>query len=370
MTVSSNRWLGFRLEFLGSSLILAAAVFAVIERKNISPGIMGLSISYALQVCDNLQWLVRQLTTMETDAVSVERIREYSSVAAEAEWESAPNKVPPIDWPNAGKVHFRDYSTRYRPGLDLVLKEVNCKLRPGESIGIVGRTGAGKSSLTLALFRLVEPASGRIEVDGLNIVGMGLHDVRSRITILPQEPLLFSGSLRQNLDPLEQHSDDAIWRALEAAHLADWAREQSALLEHEVGEGGCNLSVGQRQLVCLGRALLRRSRVLVLDEATAAVDVETDRLVMETVRREFRGSTILIIAHRLATVMESDRVMVLDAGRVVELGSPSELLSKPESVFYGLAKDAGLVEGVGDEEGGESGGGSDGGGEMKKEDLS
>lgn len=224
----------------------------------------------------------------------------------EADWDR-PDTDPGPTWPSQGRIKFKNYSTRYRPGLDLVLRCVSVDLKPGERIGIVGRTGAGKSSLTLALFRLIEAAEGDIFVDRVRVSGLGLHQLRSRLTILPQDPILFSGTLRDNLDPFEQYDDDDVWRSLSQAHLVEWVRAQPDALGHEVGEGGTNLSVGQRQLVCLARALLRKSRVLVLDEATAAVDVETDRLVMDTVREQFRDSTTLIIAHRLATILDTDR---------------------------------------------------------------
>merc|ERR1712012_49796 len=246
-------------------------------------------------------------------------------------------------WPREGKIELQDYSTRYREGLDLVLRQVSATIQGGERVGIVGRTGAGKSSLTLALFRLIEPASGRILIDGVDISELGLHRLRSRLTIIPQDPVLFSGTLRHNLDPFEQYSDDAVWSSLRQSHLSDFVTGLASGLQHEVSEGGENLSVGQRQLICLARALLRKTKVLVLDEATAAVDLETDDLIQSTIRAEFQGCTIITIAHRLNTVLESNRVVVLDQGKLVEFESPAALMAKTNSVFYGMAKNANLV---------------------------
>ncbi|XP_063601959.1 ATP-binding cassette sub-family C member 3-like [Penaeus indicus] len=210
-------------------------------------------------------------------------------------------------------------------------------------VGIVGRTGAGKSSLTLALFRLIEASAGEIAIDKVNIADVGLHDLRGRVSIIPQDPVLFSGTLRLNLDPLDRCSDAEVWRALELAHLASYVRAQPAGLLHPVDEEGANFSVGQRQLVCLARALLRNSRILVLDEATAAIDLETDDLIQATIRSQFAHCTVLTIAHRLNTIMDSDRVLVLDQGSVAEFDTPARLLANSHSVFYGMAKDAGLV---------------------------
>ncbi|XP_026281245.2 multidrug resistance-associated protein 1 isoform X2 [Frankliniella occidentalis] len=343
-SIIANRWLAVRLEMVGNFIIFFAALFAVIS-KDSSPdmaGLVGLSISYALQITQTLNWLVRMTSDVETNIVAVERIKEYGETPQEAAWEN-PNSVVDSNWPQEGKVDFKDYEVRYREGLDLVLKGINFTVKGGEKVGIVGRTGAGKSSLTLALFRIIEAAGGQILIDGVDISKLGLHALRSRLTIIPQDPVLFSGSMRLNLDPFGSFKDDDIWRALEHAHLKSFVKGLAAGLEHEVTEGGENLSVGQRQLICLARALLRKTKVLVLDEATAAVDLETDDLIQRTIREEFKECTILTIAHRLNTIMDSDRVLVLDQGKVVEYESPDALLHKKTSIFYSMAKDAGLV---------------------------
>ncbi|XP_078692715.1 multidrug resistance-associated protein 1-like isoform X6 [Branchiostoma floridae x Branchiostoma belcheri] len=339
--IVSNRWLALRLEFVGNCIVLFAALFAVIGRETLSPGIVGLSITYALQITQTLNWMVRMTSELETNIVAVERIKEYAETPTEADWVVDDHR-PPDNWPSEGKVNFNAYQTRYREGLDLVIKGIDVSIRGGEKIGIVGRTGAGKSSLTLAIFRIIEAAGGDIEIDGVNISKIGLHDLRGRITIIPQDPVLFSGTLRMNLDPFESCSDQDIWAALELSHLKNFVMGLGAQLEHEVSEGGENLSVGQRQLVCLARALLRKSKILVLDEATAAVDLETDDLIQSTIRTQFADCTVLTIAHRLNTIMDSTRVLVLDAGRIAEFDTPQDLIAS-RGIFYGMAKDAGLA---------------------------
>lgn len=239
-------------------------------------------------------------------------------------------------------MRFNNYSVRYREGLDLVLKDLDLSISGGEKVGIVGRTGAGKSSMTLCLFRIIEAANGGIAIDGVNIADIGLHDLRSKLTIIPQDPVLFSGSLRMNLDPFDRYSDDEVWSSLELSHLKQFVKGLPTGLEHECSEGGENLSVGQRQLVCLARALLRKTRILVLDEATAAVDLETDDLIQSTIRTEFDNCTVLTIAHRLNTIMDYNRVLVLDNGRVAEFDSPTQLMAQ-KGIFYSMAKDAGLT---------------------------
>lgn len=217
-----------------------------------------------------------------------------------------------------------------------------------EKIGIVGRTGAGKSSLTLALFRIIEGAGGKIIIDDIDIASIGLHSLRNRLTIIPQDPVLFSGSLRMNIDPFQSYPDDSIWMALEQSHLKSFVKGLTDGLEFKITEGGENLSVGQRQLVCLARALLRKTKVLILDEATAAIDIETDELIQKTIRSQFNDCTILTIAHRLNTIMDSDRIIVLDQGIIAEFDSPANLLSNTNSIFYGMAKNSGLVDDVKD----------------------
>uniref|UniRef100_A0A8C0LH91 Multidrug resistance-associated protein 1 n=1 Tax=Canis lupus dingo TaxID=286419 RepID=A0A8C0LH91_CANLU len=340
-SIVANRWLAVRLECVGNCIVLFAALFSVISRHSLSAGLVGLSVSYSLQVTTYLNWLVRMSSEMETNIVAVERLKEYSETEKEAPWQIQ-EMAPPSTWPQVGRVEFRDYGLRYRENLDLVLKHINITINGGEKVGIVGRTGAGKSSLTLGLFRINESAEGEIIIDDINIAKIGLHDLRVKITIIPQDPVLFSGSLRMNLDPFSQYSDEEVWTSLELAHLKDFVSGLPDKLNQECAEGGENLSVGQRQLVCLARALLRKTKILVLDEATAAVDLETDDLIQSTIRTQFDDCTVLTIAHRLNTIMDYTRVIVLDKGEIRECGQPSDLLQQ-RGLFYSMAKDAGLV---------------------------
>uniref|UniRef100_A0A5K3EWX4 ABC-type glutathione-S-conjugate transporter n=1 Tax=Mesocestoides corti TaxID=53468 RepID=A0A5K3EWX4_MESCO len=345
-TLVANRWLSMILETVGNLLTLSVSIAFVATRDVLAAGFAGLVISYALNVTQSLSWLVRMSTEFETDIVSVERIKEYSELPIEAPWE-VDEKKPPPQWPE-GSLEFVNYSTRYREDLDLVLKSISFKINPGEKIGIVGRTGSGKSSLVLALFRVIEATEGEILIDGINIAKIGLHDLRGRLTLIPQDPVLFSGTLRFNLDPFNTYSDETVWEALTLANLRSFVENMSGGegLDMVISEGGGNLSQGQRQLVCLARALLRRSKVLVLDEATAAVDPRTDQLIQQTVRNEFATSTVLTIAHRLDTILDYDRIMVLDAGRLVEMGQPQELEARIGSVFRGMLKEANLLGAV------------------------
>uniref|UniRef100_A0A5S6Q8F7 ABC-type glutathione-S-conjugate transporter n=1 Tax=Trichuris muris TaxID=70415 RepID=A0A5S6Q8F7_TRIMR len=341
--IVSNRWLAVRLEFIGSLLVFLASILAAYNREDgiLSAGMVGLAVTYALSITQTLNWVVRMTSDLETNIVSVERIDEYMTVPSEANWTT--EYRPPSNWPSVGRVDFERYAMRYRPGLDLVLKGISFVAHGGEKVGIVGRTGAGKSSITLALFRIVEPVEGSIVIDNVDIGLLGLHDLRSRISIIPQEPVLFCGSIRMNIDPTGQKNDDEIWTALEHAHLKSFVSALPNKLDYEVVEGGENLSVGQRQLICLSRALLRKSRILVLDEATAAVDHETDQLIQNTIRECFAECTVLTIAHRLNTVMDSDRLLVLSNGQVIDDDSPAKLLSRPDGEFYAMAKESNMV---------------------------
>ncbi|CAG9537242.1 unnamed protein product [Cercopithifilaria johnstoni] len=343
--VLSNRWLAVRLEFIGNCVVLFAALFVVLWHRwgiSISAGISGLSVSYALNITEALNFAVRHISELEMNIVAVERIKEYDEMSTEAEWRVDHFK-PKENWPSKGEISLINYSTHYHSKLNFVLHQLNASIAPAEKIGIVGRTGAGKSSLALALFRIIEPASGTIIIDGINISDIGLHDLRSNLTIIPQDPVLFSGTLRFNLDPSHVYSDQQIWIALELAHLKTFASSLAEGLQYRISEGGEDISVGQRQLICLTRALLRKSKVLILDEATAAVDQATDLLIQETIRREFHDSTVLTIAHRLNTVIDYDRIMVLENGSIREFDSPQNLLANRSSIFFSMAYDAQIV---------------------------
>ncbi|KAI9786848.1 MAG: ATP-binding cassette glutathione S-conjugate transporter ycf1 [Geoglossum umbratile] len=346
-SINANRWLAVRLEFIGSIIILGSAGFDIIAVSNggLTAGMVGLSMAYALQITQSLNWIVRQTVEVETNIVSVERVLEYTRLPSEAP-EIVSRHRPNISWPAHGAVSFNNYSTRYRPGLDLVLRNINLSIRAHEKIGVVGRTGAGKSSLTLALFRIIEPSNGNITIDALNTSTIGLLDLRRRLSIIPQDAALFEGTIRDNLDPGHVHDDTELWSVLEHARLKAHVAGMTGRLDARLHEGGSNLSQGQRQLVSLARALLTPSNILVLDEATAAVDVETDALLQTTLRSNiFSDRTIITIAHRINTILDSDRIIVLDRGAVAEFDTPSKLVQR-RGLFYELVKEAGLLESV------------------------
>lgn len=363
--ISSNRWLAIRLEIIANTIVLAESVFATLARNSLSASIVGLSISYAMSITQTLNWWVRQTSEIEANIVSVERIKEYTDEPQEAPAYSPDHtskgnatiaiygkndlqlKAPSPDWPSKGKIEFRNYSTRYRKGLDNVVNNINFTIQPGEKVGIVGRTGAGKSSLTLALFRIIEASEGQIIIDDEDTSKMGLTELRSKLTIIPQDPFLFSGSLRYNLDPVntDKHDDETLWRALErSGNMKEYISKQEKKLDHEVSENGSNFSAGQSQLLCLARALIRESKILVLDEATAAVDPKTDLSIQETIRNEFKDWTILTIAHRINTILDYDKILVLDKGQISEYDSPEKLLENPNGIFYSLCDQAGLID--------------------------
>uniref|UniRef100_A0A8C9VHA9 ATP-binding cassette sub-family C member 5 n=1 Tax=Scleropages formosus TaxID=113540 RepID=A0A8C9VHA9_SCLFO len=330
------RWLAIRLDVISVALISITALMIVLMHGKIPPAYAGLAISYAVQLTGLFQFTVRLASETEARFTSVERIHHYiQSLALEAP-ARIKNKAPSADWPQEGEIVFQETEMRYRENLPLVLKKLSCTIRPKEKVGIVGRTGSGKSSLGVVLFRLVEPCGGTIKIDGVNICDIGLADLRSKLSIIPQEPVLFSGTVRSNLDPFSQYSEGQIWDALERTHMKECVSQLPLKLESEVVENGENFSVGERQLLCVARALLRQCKVLILDEATAAMDAETDLLIQETIRNAFQDCTTLTIAHRLHTVLSCDRIMVLNQGQVVEFDEPSKLLANENSRFCAM----------------------------------
>ncbi|KAF9969086.1 Canalicular multispecific organic anion transporter 2 [Actinomortierella ambigua] len=381
--LTCNRWLSFRLEMLGAVLIFAATILAVLSAETMDAAMVGLALSYSLSLTYLINLLVRSAAEIQNCMVNYERVDEYTNKPTEAPTETG---VPlPDQWPQAGRVQFQDYSTRYRQDLDLVLRHVSFTVQPGEKVGIVGRTGAGKSSLTLALFRIIEAANsywakasegllpqdsisdaslpatdatattfkplsddtidgGAIIIDGVDISTVGLDYLRQHLAIIPQDPTLFAGTVRENLDPFHEWLDADLWEALERAHLKQHIASLNGGLNFEVAQNGDNFSVGQRSLLCLARALLRKTKILVLDEATSSVDMQTDELIQQTIRTEFKDRTILTIAHRIKTVMDYDKILVLDKGQVQEFAPPAELLRRKSSMFYSLAEQAGLIK--------------------------
>ncbi|NXN27692.1 MRP7 protein, partial [Nycticryphes semicollaris] len=332
---TAMQWLDIRLQMTGVAVVTAIAGIAIIQHQKQlgNPGLVGLALSYALSVTNLLSGLISSFTMTETMMVSVERTEEYTTdIPTEPQ-----DKLVQVaaDWPSQGLVEFQQVVLAYRAGLPNALDGVSFTVYPGEKVGIVGRTGSGKSTLFLALFRMLELKSGRILLDGVDTQLVGLENLRSRLAIIPQDPFLFSGSIRENLDPQGKRTDAELHEVLEQCHLRD-AITRMGGLDSELGEKGKSLSVGQRQLVCLARALLTQAKVLCIDEATASVDQKTDQLLQQTIRQRFADKTVLTIAHRLNTILDSDRVLVMQAGRVAELDSPTHLSKKDGSLFQRL----------------------------------
>ncbi|XP_032237842.2 ATP-binding cassette sub-family C member 4 isoform X2 [Nematostella vectensis] len=330
--LSALRWLGIRLDLL-CVLFTIVVVFAAIAADS-SAGATALSLIYALQLAvDTSQYGVRQCSETENYMTSVERVIGYTNILPESGYETGAR--PPSEWPKKGAVDLVNVSLAYYPGAPEVLKDVTFSINPAERVGIAGRTGAGKSSLVSALFRMPDP-EGRILIDGLDISSIDIQSSRRAISVISQDPILFTGSLRLNLDPFDKYADEEIWGALEGASLKRTILQMPGQLMTQLMECGSNLSAGERQLLCLARAMLQRNNIIVLDEATANVDFKTDALIQETIRTKFKGCTVITIAHRLNTIMDYDKILVLERGRVAEYGTPQELMEMPDGVFRQL----------------------------------
>lgn len=336
---AANEWLIQRLETLSATVLASAALCMVLlPPETFSSGFIGMALSYGLSLNMALVFSIQNQCTIANYVISVERLNQYMYVPSEAPEVIEENR-PPASWPSMGKVEIRDLQIRYRPNTPLVLRGISCTFAGGHKIGIVGRTGSGKTTLIGALFRLVEPTGGKIIVDGIDISTVGLHDLRSRFGIIPQDPTLFNGTVRYNLDPLSQHSDQEIWEVLGKCQLKEAVQEKQEGLDSLVVDDGSNWSMGQRQLFCLGRALLRRSRVLVLDEATASIDNATDMILQKTIRTEFADCTVITVAHRIPTVMDCTMVLAMSDGQVVEYDEPMTLMKREDSLFAKLVKE-------------------------------
>ncbi|XP_075729275.1 ATP-binding cassette sub-family C member 3-like [Rhipicephalus microplus] len=337
----------------GFAVVLSSLLLSILNSAPTDPSSLGLALSSATSVPLLLMSLCVKLFLTLQMLVSFERCLDYTALPPESQFDAPFNgndpgnikaTLPLKTWPYDGVVEFRDYSASYRPGFTAnVLENISFSVRATEKVGVVGRTGAGKSSLVLALLRILRASKGRILIDGVDIAQVPLKKLRRAITVIPQDPSLVRGTLRMNLDPTEAHSDEQLWQAVRQAHLAPLVKGHPAGLDMETADGGANLSVGQRQLVCLARALLRDSKILFLDEATSQMDGDTDRLIQATLREAFAKSTLIAIAHRIHTVLDYDRILVMDEGRVREYDTPTSLLTNPDSAFYKMAMNAGFT---------------------------
>ncbi|KAL6112799.1 abcc12 [Pungitius sinensis] len=340
----ATRWLSFCLDSMSSCMTLAVALFVVISsNESISPSLKGLALSYTMQLTGLLQYTVRQATEVEARFNCVERLQEYITGCKSEGPRHIEEATVPADWPTGGTITFRGYEMRYRENAPIVLKGLDFAIRAGEKLGIVGRTGSGKSSLGVALFRLVEPAAGTILIDGVDITTIGLQDLRSKLSIIPQDPMLFIGTVRYNLDPFNNFNDEAIWIALEKTYMKDSISRLEGNLLATVTENGENFSVGERQLICMARALLRNSKIIILDEATASIDAQTDACIQKTINKAFQNCTMLTIAHRINTVIHADRILVMENGKVAEFDKPDVLRQRPDSMFTSLLAAANTV---------------------------
>lgn len=342
---ATNRWLHCRVDILGAFVGFCTGFVLILARSWIDPGLAGLSLSYSLTFTHHILWVVRQYAMNEMNMNAIERVHEYLGVEEEPA-AFIEETEPRVSWPEEGAVEVKNLVMQYAPENPAVLRNVSFKIKPREKVGIVGRTGSGKSTLALSIFRFMEPTSGTIEIDGVDIHKIGLNTLRSRLTIIPQDPVLFSGTLRSNLDPFNSHTDAELWASIKRAHLINQNEENGnpITLESPVAENGSNWSQGQRQLIALARALVKKSSLIILDEATSSVDFDTDHKIQQTIRSEFVDSSLLCIAHRIRTVADYDRILVLDHGEIKEFDTPYTLMTREGSIFQQMCIRSGEYE--------------------------
>ncbi|XP_065145853.1 ATP-binding cassette sub-family C member 9 isoform X6 [Paramisgurnus dabryanus] len=333
---AANRWLEVRTDYLGAMIVLTAAVAAIWSSSQ--SGLVGLGLTYALTVTNYLNWVVRNLADLEVQMAAVKKVNSFLSTESENYEGSMDVSQVPEDWPQHGEIKIQDLCVRYDPMLKPVLKEVSAYINPGQKVGICGRTGSGKSSLSLAFFNMVDVFEGKIVIDGIDICKLPLQTLRSRLSIILQDPVLFSGSIRLNLDPERTCTDDRLWEALEIAQLKNMVKALPGGLDAVVTEGGENFSVGQRQLFCLARAFVRKSSILIMDEATASIDMATENILQKVVMTAFADRTVVTIAHLVSSILEAEQVLVFSSGNLVESGSAANLLAQEDSLFLNLVR--------------------------------
>ncbi|XP_011923617.1 PREDICTED: ATP-binding cassette sub-family C member 11 [Cercocebus atys] len=338
--LSSTRWVALRLEILTNLVTLAVALFVAFGISSTSYSLKAMALSIVLQLASTFQAAARTGAETEAHFMAAERMLQYMKMCISEAPLHMEGTSCPQGWPQHGEITFQDYHMKYRDNTPTVLHGINLTIRSNEVVGIVGRTGSGKSSLGMALFRLVEPMAGRILIDGVDICSIGLEDLRSKLSVIPQDPVLLSGTIKFNLDPFDRHTDQQIWDALERTLLTKAISKLPKKLHTDVVDNGGNFSVGERQLLCIARAVLRNSKIILIDEATASIDTETDTLIQRTIREAFQGCTVLIIAHRVTTVLNCDRILVMANGKVVEFDRPEVLRKKPGSLFAALVATA------------------------------
>eukprot|EP00472_Partenskyella_glossopodia_P011974 CAMPEP_0197515660 /NCGR_PEP_ID=MMETSP1318-20131121/723_1 /TAXON_ID=552666 /ORGANISM="Partenskyella glossopodia, Strain RCC365" /LENGTH=350 /DNA_ID=CAMNT_0043064087 /DNA_START=615 /DNA_END=1667 /DNA_ORIENTATION=- len=330
-----NLWLSTQLNLLATAVLLVITFFSVYLK--IDAGLAGLSTTYGFAFCFWVQACIKAFTRLEMNMNAIERTNEYSELVPEGDPKVRRGDIiKNSNWPEFGRISLKNVSLRYRDTLPLVLKDLTLEVDSGMKVGICGRTGAGKSSLMAMLFRLCEPEGGELLIDGVEVRRIHLHDLRSKIGVIPQDPTIFSATVRSNLDPYEAYEDQQVWHALDVVQMSRFIRQIGGL-DH--GLNGDELSVGQKQLLCVARAILRKPKVLILDEATASIDFKTDKLIQTTIADTFKDVTVLTIAHRIETIRNYDRILVLDAGKIAEFGHPEELLKKG-GIFAGLVKES------------------------------